>query len=397
MLRAFAARIANREARRLSGGRRLDLARAARGYGRVALVLCNTLLALTVLECAARGVSKLASARTLDQYVATRSALPYYRDQDWSADYWRESVDALVTHYEPFVVWREHAHAGKTIHIDAAGMRATPGDQCESGARRIFVFGGSTIWGVGAPDWLTIPAHVREILASRGGPPPCVRNLGGTGYTSSQGLAELQRELRAGRVPDLAIFYDGVNDVYAAYQTGRADAHQNLDAITARLEPSGQPLLALLVERSHAVALARSLLPPPPALDYRARGVAAAPLADRVARAYVRNVRMAAALGEAHGFEVAAFVQPFLTVGTKRLTPAEQSWRASMSPALVELFARCYERLRVETAGQPQIRWLADVFDGQTGFVWIDALGHVTPEGNRAVAEAIVAALPLAQ
>src|SRR5512143_4151203 len=191
--------------------------RLARGYRGAALLLVNAVLVAAIVECAAGGVISFASKRTLDQYVAARSALPYYRDQDWSADYWRESLDALVTHYEPFVVWREHAHAGKTIHIDAAGMRATPGDRCESGAYRVWVFGGSTIWGVGAPDWLTIPAQLHEQLAARGGR---------TGYDSTQAVIELQRELQAGRVPDLAIFYDGVNDVYAAYQTGRADAHQ---------------------------------------------------------------------------------------------------------------------------------------------------------------------------
>jgi hypothetical protein len=87
-------------------------------------------------------------------------------------------------------------------------------------------------------------------------------------------------------------------------------------------------------------------------------------------------------------------VQPFLTTGAKPLTSIEEGWRKSMDPALVELFARAYDRLQAETAGEPHIRSLVHVFDARTGFLWIDSLGHVTPDGNRIVAEAIVEALP---
>jgi hypothetical protein len=54
-------------------------------------------------------------------------------------------------------------------------------------------------------------------------------------------------ELQSGNVPDLVIFYEGANDVYAAYQSGRA-THQNNNQIADKLNKgnSSPPLPPLV-------------------------------------------------------------------------------------------------------------------------------------------------------
>ena len=40
-------------------------------------------------------------------------------------------------------------------------------------------------------------------------------------------MMELFLQLREGNIPDLVVFYDGVNDVFSAYQQGKAGIPQN--------------------------------------------------------------------------------------------------------------------------------------------------------------------------
>src|SRR6185295_3816027 len=93
---------------------------------------------------------------------------------------------------------------GTYINVDSAGIRITP-QRPISGVpvARVFMFGGSTMWG-----WLqrydkTIPAEVARRLAtmadSVGGIE--VTNFGETGYVFTQEVLELMLQLRAGNRP----------------------------------------------------------------------------------------------------------------------------------------------------------------------------------------------------
>jgi lysophospholipase L1-like esterase len=97
------------------------------------------------------------------------------------------------------------------------------------------------VWGTGSPDWATTPAFLQSGLQALKGRPVRVVNFGESGWVSSQGLIELIWQLKSGNYPDLVLFYDGSNDVYAAYQSGRAGVHQNLDEITARMHGQNSP------------------------------------------------------------------------------------------------------------------------------------------------------------
>ena len=64
-----------------------------------------------------------------------------------------------------------------------------------------------------------------------------VTNFGETGYVSTQNLIALMLELRAGRRPDVVVFYDGVNDTYSAYSQQRAGLPHNESESGRRVQP----------------------------------------------------------------------------------------------------------------------------------------------------------------
>lgn len=362
-------------------------------YRGLALVVLNTLLLLAGLELAASWLSARLVARAVEESTRLRVAHPYYRQQPWAETYWNESNAALHARYAPYVGWRNEPFAGETIQVDAQGLRRTPGSSCGAGAYRVFAFGGSTLWGIGAPDDETIPAQLQRELAARLPTPVCVVNFGEIAYVSTQGVIALLEQLQGGARPDLVLFYDGVNDVYAAFQSGLAGAPQNLAAVTARFAPPARHPLWGGVLESRLLSLLRNSFAPPPVADYRALGVETPALADEVTGRYLANERLVAALAAQWGFEHFFFWQPMLGVGAKRLTPQEEVYRGAIDPDARALFAAVYERVRAAAPPDGRLRDLADVFDAHSGNLWIDALGHVTPVGNALVARRMLAEL----
>src|SRR5574341_1475238 len=152
-----------------------------------------------------------------------RLALAQYRDRAWAARYWGENqaVTALFE-YHPFVQMRRAPFRGETITIGDGGTRATRHSHCDLDVPAVFMFGGSTLWGYGAPDWLTIPSLLAQRFEEAGSP-LCVVNFGDVGRVSTLEVVELIQALkRKARQPDLVAFYDGCNDVLAAWLHGQA-------------------------------------------------------------------------------------------------------------------------------------------------------------------------------
>ena len=61
---------------------------------------------------------------------------------------------------EPYTIWDRRYHPGDLINIDLEGFRHTTNNSDADDALSVWVFGGSTAWGEGAPDDETIPSHL---------------------------------------------------------------------------------------------------------------------------------------------------------------------------------------------------------------------------------------------
>jgi ABC-type enterochelin transport system ATPase subunit len=361
--------------------------RAISYYRTAIVILVNTVLLLLFLELSAsigvRGVSWVAGiGRPFEEAYLD---FPYYSAQDWAEVHWQEARLARTQQYVPYVVWREAPYEGQTININQDGIRATPGAHCVKDAYHVFAFGGSSLWGYGSPDWATIPALIQAELDSVVNEPVCVTNFGEPGFVTTQELVELLRQLQLGNVPDLVIFYDGINDVYAAYQSGRPGVHHNLDSIEAKVEGGTTNLLSEWIGKSTLVSILLKLADPP-LVTYRTMGVDLDELADATAAAYLSNYRSVAALAGEYGFDYLFYWQPAISVGDKSLAEEERRIKSAIDPDLLALWDVVYQDIEMISADYDQLNFIADVFEQENTQIWIDWT-HVTPIGNQLVAE----------
>jgi lysophospholipase L1-like esterase len=364
-------------------------------YRGVAILLLNTLVLLAILELGAIVIAR--------GHQAAESAgiekLPYYAAQDWTEVYWREAKLAENYRYKPYVGWRHLPFAGETVNINQEGIRKTPGAECNDGAFKVFALGGSTMLGWGSPDWGTIAAYLQSGLDERTARPVCVVNLAEDGFVSTQSLIAVVLQLQSGNIPDAVIFYDGVNEVQAAYESGQPRAHVTQSEIAARFEQREHPLVRWL-QGSRQYALMRKQLgklmlngadDSPNQLSYRVMGIDADDLEKSVVEIYLENYRIVDALGQQYGFQHFFFLQPHPAVSKKPLTAEEQIFKSGIDPALADLAQKVYADVSSVASDYENLWYLVDVFDGERAQIWIDKVGHLTPEGNRLVAQEILA------
>jgi len=364
------------------------LATLRRIYRGVAVTVLNVVLLLLVLEVAARGYRFVRQSRPGASQTDEPVSIEILETYDWSGTYWAEHSRSGRKRYEPFTIWRSRPFSGETITVDERGVRRTPGAVCSPGAIKVFTFGGSSMWGHGVPDWETIPAHVQTGWGEASDRPICVENWGERGWVATQGLIELIRQLQIGNVPDEVVFYDGANDVGAAYQSGRSGGHLELDIIADRFERS--PLL--LADRSALLGMIRRIGSAAP--NHRRRLGAGDPgvLGAATVRAYLSTYTIVEAMADAWGFGFHFFWQPVLTEGAKPLCEAERQIEQRLFDTYPDLplwYASAHDELRASLAGHEHLHDLTDVFDGVRTQTYIDPV-HLTPEGNRLVAERIL-------
>lgn len=354
--------------------------------GGIAQILMIIVVTFMGMEIIAVLVLNVLSDRA-DQAHAAATA-PYFERVEWGGRYLSE-YDELVTRYEPFVLWHAGEHTGATININADGIRYTPNSACTEDAYTIYMFGGSTMWGVGVPDWGTIPAHLADMLNT--GESICVVNMGEQAYTTTQELIRFVQQLQRGARPDLVVFYDGINDVYSAYQSGLAGGHQNLSDLRKRFEGDRPDPLVELLSKTYAYQLIRALVTRGQTayLTYESNGVDPDTLAGDVVSVYAENVRMIRSLADLYEFEVLLFWQPTLLTSGKPLSPEEQVIFESRDPMEIRLFQAVYDRVQRGEYAPEDVISLSSLFDNTGDYIWWDSQ-HLTFAGNRSVAEAIL-------
>ncbi len=303
-------------------------------------------------------------------------------DEPWVRAYFAELKAARRTRWEPYSYWRRQPFSGEFINIDAGGIRQSWSP--DAPRLKVLMFGGSTVWGTGARDDHTLPSALARALHRRGLAVEVV-NLGESGYVSGQELAALLSELRRGPPPDAVVFFDGVNDVYAALQSGRAGIPQNEGhrvrdfRVTDGLDNWLEAFPYTLEGVRRLGALLGSPRPPRPLPA----------LAAELVQAYLANVRAVRALGLEFGFEAWFFWQPSVFTKVSRSASEERVYRASLSRHRdLQLAADAALSRHVGTG----VVDLSGLFAGSAKPVFIDFC-HLSEAGNARVAEAIAATL----
>lgn len=356
-----------------------------------------------LLEFGAFAVWSICRLVRPDPQLYLASASPGYAAYKWAPEFWNEERSrwrSRAGNYLPFRIWGAAPWHGKFVNTDETSMgtwRRTinySGPECAGGASvNVWMFGGSTLYGSGVPDWATLPSFLSRNLNGVGRRCVSVVNFGVEGYATNQEVILLIEQLKAGRRPDIVIFYDGVNDSYAgAVSPGISTAHLNFLTIKARVEGSAVGRLDFLRD-SYAFQLAKETLHllgpshPSTAVDQETNLKAQATLDN-----YEGNLRVAKALAGTYGYQVYCFWQPSLIYGHKPLDPFE---RQLMSIAAKSDGGNAFRAMAVvyRVAEQRAVHgpyvFLGNIFDTVRESLYIDKWMHLNPTGNELAAQAI--------
>lgn len=222
------------------------------------------------------------------------------------------------------------------------------------------------MFGIGQRDDHTIPSEFMR-LAAKDGVSLKVENFGVSAYVNWQETEKFERILTVGEaLPDLVVFYDGVNEIALAGQRLQIG-----DTDRAALRRMGLSDL----ERAQ--------------LRHNVGNAAEAPyegVVDLAARQYGRGVEIGRRLATSYGMPVVHFWQPH--VDSKRPQPFDDELlrRLQLTPERVATSGKLYDEVRERSGANPVD--LSHVFDDLKEPVLFD-FAHTNELGARVVAEAM--------
>jgi lysophospholipase L1-like esterase len=309
-----------------------------------------------------------------------------YANARWYAEYDKEDNKAFVMEWKSYVYWRRKPFQGKYINVNEAGIRRTfsldAGDNDRRKLLKLFMFGGSTLWSTGARDDYTIPSYLVKEL-SKMGIKSEITNFGESGYVTTQEVIALLLQLQKGNVPDIVIYYDGVNDTIAPSQGSAPGLPQNEMNRRAEFNLLHSPIKAFAFwfnfvgKKANQIALKIHK----PTLDqYKIETDA-----NGVINSYLGNIKIVRALGEKYGFSSYFFWQP--TIFTKeKLTPYEQQQLEMDEYRLI--FEKTYDIMwqRNQEFVNQNFYNISNIFAKNTQPIFIDVC-HITEDGNGIIAE----------
>lgn len=328
---------------------------------------------------------------------------PVYDSQSWGRDFWAEQTSFWAkarSAYQPFTVWGVRKWHGKYINTDDTDLGTwrrtiqSMGQGCsKAGVRKVWVLGGSTVFGIGTPDSATIPSYLSRELNAR--PSDCVEvtNLGAEGYVTNQELILLIQQVKAGHHPDIAVFYDGINEsLVGGFSPGVPTAHWNFELIQSKFENPGPSRLSCLrlLYSAQLIGLLTQ--------KYGPEGRAAISDEDLAAKAratlqnYEWNLKLVQLLASEYGFQTYFFWQPALAYGNKPLVPFEQKLKEARTQELGGRVHRglraVYEEAERQSVASHKFVFLGNVLDEEKDPIYVDEF-HLDPRGNEIIAHAI--------
>jgi lysophospholipase L1-like esterase len=300
--------------------------------------------------------------------------------------------------YDPYLGWRVADFHGRYVNIEN-GVRRTkqaPGANAPD-ALKVYFFGGSAMFGAFQADAGTIASQFAKLAAADGIHVKVV-NYGQTAYVNRQEVLLLEQLLVAGKRPDLAVFYDGFNDLMNQFASGPYSRPTTLEAeaIRERLARGAvEPDPSLYRAWSDASALHRlgrslGLLPQQDesgqrlVLPWNGDQMVGARKRGRLAvELHARQVDLAQRLARSYNIQAAYFWQP--TIYTKNIADGEENYVKSQG-ADPEAWRLATQLVRERM--KPPVVDLGDSLDDLTQPVMYDFV-HTNEAGAAAIAEAL--------
>lgn len=332
-----------------------------------------------------------------------------YTDPIWVAKYYKELDE--VEHkrsirWKPYVYWRRMSRQGEYININSEGLRQTTNiapSKEQGSSKKVFVFGGSTIWGLGASDSLTIPSIFAKEVNDKG--INCeVVNYGQYAYVSTQEVIDLMLQLQKGNIPDAVIFYDGVNDTFGAFQQsvpGLPHSEFKRDQEFALIDRPELRTFAIQAEIAK-LSTVRFLNGTLKRFGLKKDSIQSLPLefekpisdkkalARSVVETYLNNIKLVQALSKTYGFKCLFYWQPMIYL-KQQLTEYEQTSLGFHFnyPGMKEFYLDTYAAMQQSGAGMKDDTSFHDIslmFRDVREPIYID-FNHMGEKGNRPIAQ----------
>jgi hypothetical protein len=166
-----------------------------------------------------------------------RADLPAMAAYPWAKAYFRE-IQQTRNSYWPFTESRPLSYRGTYVNILGWDRKTYVAPDAGPDVPVVWMFGGSTAWGEGQRDDHTIASELSR-AADAAGMPITVKNYGQRGWTHFQEMVLFEQLLAQGPAPDVALFYDGANEVNAQSLTVKGvPTHTLSDQYAERLTGS---------------------------------------------------------------------------------------------------------------------------------------------------------------
>jgi lysophospholipase L1-like esterase len=351
------------------------------------IIVRNVAIILLVLEISIGAYSSLKTDYAQNIKINALANSRLYPDLK------KDTVKQMISElYQQNMKWSSYTHysfkAFEGVHnnIDKLGQRNTLNFTTNTTEKpyRIFGFGGSTLYGSGARDNYTIPSELSKLI-KKNHPYKQVEitNFGCHGYIRSMENMALQKELLKGNIPDLVLFYDGVNDVVSALQNNQAGLPTN----SANRENefnigiSYKSRLRSLLTKSNLYQFIKTHTKTN-AIDQKT----AKTLSEEIVTNYLGNVKISKAISQAYNFEVLNFIQPAIYTKNNKIGIEKQALEETK--VYENIFNMTYNTLLKTDTSANDLIDISTVFSESDKPLYLDFC-HINETGNETVAKSI--------
>jgi len=238
-----------------------------------------------------------------------------FSDEDWAKSYYKNFDRCDQFEWYSYIYWRRKACEGDYVNINQNGIRKTwNASDGDSDSFRIFMFGGSTMWGSGAEDNGTIPSHLSQSLSQYSDKKVHITNFGESGYVFTQELVLLMLELKKGNIPDMVVIYSGVNETVSSFQNKQAGIPSNEKNRRIEFNSRKRANVTNIINKSGVYRVAKKigdkLIGSSNYYDYS--NALPQNLVNDTVEVYKNNIGIVDKLSEIYGFETLYYWQPVI-------------------------------------------------------------------------------------
>ena len=369
------------------------------------LVFFNTIVILVLIiliEYLSGFVLGYVNKNSNDEYLNSDSDL--YEGCSWVNEY-RLQYKSPINEYNPYTVWKTREYHSDLFNFDKNGIRKTINIKDEKKIKyNIYFFGGSTIQNSETIDSLTIPSWViRNLNNSKLGEKFNFTgvNFGTSAYSSTQELLrfllEYQTGFRTYDKPDLVVFYNGANDIWAGVYLERPGYHDAFDRIKLRFDKINSFYLLKIKEKliekmdflkiinhySNGGERENDRYFETRSLDYQK-------LSKEQTNIYLKNIEITSSIIDKENIKSIYFIQPtiFSTIDKNLHNSNKKLFYTKNFPNMNKAYDIGYSELKKKTSKIDFVIDISDLFNGVNSPIFSDYV-HVGPYGNELISKKI--------